>query len=391
MEADLTTPLGDALPRDLSTAFWRYERAVVENDLGVMDELFAEGDEPMRADAAGILVGHSTISQFRRLRGGVSERSLSAMQSRKLSSEAWVVSAVSDYDTGGKGVQTQVWIRTPAGWRILAAHVTPRTSGPAVTQKAVDSRNESEMRERRARKELSGGPRGLAALRRIPSAVQLATMLALTFSTGVIDAVGYLGLDRVFTANMTGNVVILGMALVGADGLPTIGPAVALLGFAVGAAFAGRLLRNLAAGWTSRTTVAFACVGATLAVMSIATLLNPSPGEPVLAVITGALAIAMGLQAGAARHLAVKDVTTVVVTSTLTGLAADSIFGARSAGHPWARRLGAIALIGAGAAVGALTLQVGLWFGIAVPALITVVVAIVGHVARPEPAGARGE
>jgi hypothetical protein len=38
-------------------------------------------------------------------------------------------------------------------------------------------------------------------------------MLALTFTTGIVDAVGYLGLDRVFTANMTGNVVILGMAL----------------------------------------------------------------------------------------------------------------------------------------------------------------------------------
>jgi uncharacterized membrane protein YoaK (UPF0700 family) len=391
MEADLTPPLGGALPEDLSTAFWRYERAVVENDLGVMDELFAEGDEPMRADAAGLLVGHSTISQFRKVRGGVSERSISAMQSRKLSSEAWVVSAVSDYDTGGKGVQTQVWIRTRAGWRILAAHVTPRSSSRAATQQPVGNGEGLDQREDLARKE-SGRPlRGLAGLRRNPSGAQLAMMLALTFSTGVIDAVGYLGLDRVFTANMTGNVVILGMALVGADGLPIIGPAVALLGFAVGAAFAGRLLRGLAAGWTSRSTVAFAAVGTTLALMSLATLLLPSPAEPLLAVITGVLAVAMGLQAGAARHLAVKDVTTVVVTSTLTGLAADSIFGARSAGHPWARRLGAIALIGAGAALGALTLHVGLWFGIAVPGFITIVVAIVGHVARPEPAGARGE
>lgn len=39
--------------------------------------------------------------------------------------------------------------------------------------------------------------------------VHLALMLALTFATGIIDAVGYLGLDRVFTGNMTGNVVVL--------------------------------------------------------------------------------------------------------------------------------------------------------------------------------------
>ena len=52
----------------------------------------------------------------------------------------------------------------------------------------------------------------------------LVLMLALTFTTGIVDAVGYLGLDRVFTANMTGNVVILGMAVVGAEDLPVLGP-----------------------------------------------------------------------------------------------------------------------------------------------------------------------
>ena len=74
-------------------------------------------------------------------------------------------------------------------------------------------------------------------------------MLALTFSTGVIDAVGYLGLDKVFTGNMTGNVVILGMALAGADGLPIIGPLIALFAFMVGAAISGRTLRARPAGW----------------------------------------------------------------------------------------------------------------------------------------------
>ena len=45
------------------------------------------------------------------------------------------------------------------------------------------------------------------SLQRVVSPLPL--MLALTFSTGIVDAVGYLGLDRVFTGNMTGNVVIL--------------------------------------------------------------------------------------------------------------------------------------------------------------------------------------
>lgn len=62
------------------------------------------------------------------------------------------------------------------------------------------------------------------------SHVELGT-LALTFVTGIVDAVGYLGLDRVFTGNMTGNIVILGMGVAGADELPVLGPAIALPGF----------------------------------------------------------------------------------------------------------------------------------------------------------------
>ena len=65
-------------------------------------------------------------------------------------------------------------------------------------------------------------------------------MVALTFATGMLDAVGYLGLDRVFTGNMTGNVVILGMGLAAAGGLPVAGPLAALGGYVCGAAVVGR-------------------------------------------------------------------------------------------------------------------------------------------------------
>ena len=54
------------------------------------------------------------------------------------------------------------------------------------------------------------------------------TLLTLTFTTGLIDAASYLGLGRVFTANMTGNVVLLGFGLAGAAGLPVLSPLVSL-------------------------------------------------------------------------------------------------------------------------------------------------------------------
>jgi uncharacterized membrane protein YoaK (UPF0700 family) len=208
-------------------------------------------------------------------------------------------------------------------------------------------------------------------------------MLALTFTTGIIDAVGYLGLDRVFTANMTGNVVILGMALAGGDELPVLGPVLALAGFFVGAVAGGRLLRRAPQGWSGRTSAAFVTTGVVAVGLGVAALAGPpSAGTAWAYTVTGLLALAMGLQAASARRLAVKDVTTVVVTSTLTGLAADSRL-AGGDGDSWLRRLLAIVLILAGAAVGALLLRVsgerGVGVGMLVAGVASIAVSLSGH------------
>jgi uncharacterized membrane protein YoaK (UPF0700 family) len=211
-------------------------------------------------------------------------------------------------------------------------------------------------------------------------------MLALTFSTGVIDAVGYLGLDRVFTGNMTGNVVILGMALTGAEDLPIAGPILALVGFMLGALIAGRVLRKQPVGWSGRTTILLAVVGVVLLLAAIPELVVDAPRPDALVLsVTGALGFAMGMQAGAARQVGVKDVTTVVVTSTLVGLAFDSRFGG-NAKQQWFRRLAAVVLIGLGALTGAFLLHFHIGWGIALATLVTFVVAILGHLGRPAPA-----
>lgn len=209
--------------------------------------------------------------------------------------------------------------------------------------------------------------------------IHLGLMLALTFSTGIADAVGYLGLDKVFTGNMTGNVVILGMALAGADGLPVVGPAVALAGFMAGAAVAGRALRGIEASWTSITTTILLTIGLILCAMTVYLAIEPNATRGANHVIVaGVLATTMGAQAATARHLAVKDVTTVVVTSTITGLSADSWLGGRVA-QPWVRRLLAILLISAGATVGALLLRLHLATGVGLSGAITLAAALAGH------------
>lgn len=235
------------------------------------------------------------------------------------------------------------------------------------------------------------GQHVLDRVRSDPARLHLVLMLGLTFSTGIIDAVGYLGLDRVFTGNMTGNVVILGMALTGAAGLHVVGPLSALLGFLAGAAAGGRLLRPVAEGWSRRTTAIFGAVGGLLLALAAALFaVGGRPGSPLQLVFTTGLGLVMGTQAATARHLAIRDVTTVVVTSTITAFASDSrLAGGR--GQPWVRRLSAIVLISAGAAVGALLLDVHIGLGVAVSGVLTLTAALLGQVGAvvpPAPASA---
>jgi uncharacterized membrane protein YoaK (UPF0700 family) len=219
---------------------------------------------------------------------------------------------------------------------------------------------------------------GLRAGRTVDG-VHLWCMLLLTFSTGVADAVGYLALDKVFTGNMTGNVVILGMGASGTTDLPVTGPFLALGAFMAGAALGGRTMRGQVSVGTGRAFLLIGVVGLAFGAAAVVFAVDPvHDGSAAAYGMTVVLAMAMGLQAAVARRIAVKDVTTVVVTSTITGLAADSRLGAGAA-QPWGRRAGSIGLIGAGAALGALLLTVSAWLSVAVPAIITIGVAIVGH------------
>jgi len=203
-------------------------------------------------------------------------------------------------------------------------------------------------------------------------------LLALTFATGVVDAVGYLRLDQVFAGNMTGNVVILGMAVVGGTDLPVLGPAVALLSFLAGAAAAGRVLRAAAPGWTRPHTGLLGGVGLVLAAAALTTTVIGVGTAGTRVVVAAVLALSMGVQAATARHLAVKDITTVVVTSTLTGLAADSRLGA-ARGQGARRRVAVVALLVAGAVAGAALCQVHEGLAVALSALVVLGVTVVGR------------
>ncbi|MFP3459924.1 YoaK family protein [Arthrobacter globiformis] len=208
-----------------------------------------------------------------------------------------------------------------------------------------------------------------------PEKFRLMLMMALTLVTGVVDAVGYLGLDRVFTGNMTGNVVILAMALAGAANLPTLGPLVALGAFLLGAAVAGFTLQSSPKGWNRRVTLLLTAGCIALTGTAAISLSVEDVGHQSIRVIVAALiAMHMGSQALIARHLGVRDMTTVVITSTITSLAGESLVG-KQRPRLLNRRLGAVLAMFAGAAIGVLLLQIHLsvpiGLGIAITAAVT--------------------
>jgi len=176
-------------------------------------------------------------------------------------------------------------------------------------------------------------------------------LLALTVVTGLVDAVSILRLGRVFVANMTGNVVFVGFAAAGAPGFSLVASLVALAGFLLGATGGGRLIRRdlgRARLLAVATFVEFVLVSAALGIA--ASTHFPAPLATISS-MAGLLALAMGLQNATARHLAVPDLTTTVLTMALTGVAADS--RVRS-DHPRGRRVALVLAMFAGALVGAL-------------------------------------
>ncbi|HEX3910996.1 MAG TPA: YoaK family protein [Solirubrobacteraceae bacterium] len=152
-------------------------------------------------------------------------------------------------------------------------------------------------------------------------------MIALTVLTGLVDAVSYLELGRVFVANMTGNVVFLGFALAGASGLSAVASLLALGSFLLGA-LAGGWLSNRHSEHRGRLLYAATVVqGVLIALALVLCLLSREPlAEAARYELIVVLALAMGVQNAAALRLSVPELTTTVLTRTLTGLASQSRF-----------------------------------------------------------------
>jgi uncharacterized membrane protein YoaK (UPF0700 family) len=172
--------------------------------------------------------------------------------------------------------------------------------------------------------------------------------------SGLVDAFSFLTLGQVFVANMTGNVVFVGFAVAGAKSFSLPASLAAIGAFLAGAFAGGRL--GFAVGihrgrfLARATSIELALFVAALAV----SLAAPNPdGDLSRYALIVLLSTAMGLQNATARRLGVPDLTTTVLTLTLTGVAADSTLAGGKNPNP-RRRMAAIASMFLGAAFGTL-------------------------------------
>jgi len=184
----------------------------------------------------------------------------------------------------------------------------------------------------------------------------------------------------VFVANMTGNVVFLGFALAGAGGLSASTSLVAIAAFLAGA-FGGGLLASRYSEHRGRMLRAASAGQGLLIALSIAVAIvaaEPFTSGARYALLVP-LALAMGVQNAAAQRLAIPELTTTVLTRTLTGFASE----ARIVGGPGAqggRRLLAVAAMLIGALCGAaLALHVSVAAALALAFALVLAVALAAH------------
>ena len=203
----------------------------------------------------------------------------------------------------------------------------------------------------------------------LPLLLHIATTI-----TGLIDAISYLALGHVFTANMTGNVVFLAFAVAGTPGLSLMRSLTALVAFFIGALIGGRVATRLSElvtpNWvtTALTMESALLLAATLVAINFRDS-SESPFQSYSIIVL--TACAMGIRNATVRKMGIPDLTTTVLTLTITGLAADSRFAGGTSPR-WRRRLLAVLLMFFGAAIGTLLLRRSLVFPLATATLLSI-------------------
>lgn len=221
---------------------------------------------------------------------------------------------------------------------------------------------------------VSAGPRAAGTLE--ATTLRDLMLVGLTFASGAVDSIAFLGLDKVFSSFMTGNLVFLGLDLAGSKE-PDIARVVpALVAFALGVFLAVRIVKPTrgSAIWPRRVSVALAAGAFAQAAFLVGWLMTsgrPSSGQGHVLIAISALAF--GMQSAAVMSLDVKGIFTTAATATVIMLMSDEAGWSRSTSER--RRLASVlAGLVAGAAVGAYLLLHVRAYAPILPLVVTVAV-----------------
>jgi hypothetical protein len=111
---------------EVTAAIARYEDALVNNRVEVLDELFWNAPTTIRYGAGENLIGYAAIQAFRAARPatGLARR----LSNTAITTYGWdAATAMTEFQRDGStriGRQSQTWVRMPEGWRVVAAHVS---------------------------------------------------------------------------------------------------------------------------------------------------------------------------------------------------------------------------------------------------------------------------
>ena len=214
-------------------------------------------------------------------------------------------------------------------------------------------------------------------------------LLLLTVVAGAVDAVSFLALGHVFVVNMTGNIVFVGFAAAGVTEISLTATVTAIGAFLVGSVIGGRLARRFTDErlLSLAAAVKIVLIAAALVVVVIVHgSMVAGPREAVIAL----LALAMGVQNASARRIGIPDLTTTVLTMTLTALAADST-PAGGTNPRWIWRALAVGAMLVGAFAGGFCiLHAGIATALVLVLALLTVTAVLGQVAFRPPSTAAG-
>jgi hypothetical protein len=111
--------------RDVTAAFYHYERALMQDDVAALDALFHQAPETVRYGVGEVLYGFEEIAAFRRARGGSPQRKLGRVAIATYGDALATANAEFCREGSDKrGRQSQTWVKFPDGWKIVSAHVS---------------------------------------------------------------------------------------------------------------------------------------------------------------------------------------------------------------------------------------------------------------------------